>query len=64
MVRFCLLILAGAGIFYLFQQHSSAAPSDREVLGIGLAALTFAIAAVVRVPAREAPKRPSGFFIR
>jgi len=64
MVRFCLLILAGAGIYYLFQQHSSVAPTEREIIGIGLAALTFAIAAVVRVPARQAPKRQSGFFTR
>jgi hypothetical protein len=60
MVRFCFLILITVGVFYLLQQP----PSGKQLLGLGLASLTFSIAAVVRVPIRAAPKRQSGFFIR
>jgi hypothetical protein len=68
MLRILVVSLAVGYLWYLFDRHSAMEVrhlSFTETIGLVAAALSFAVAAVVRVPSRRPSRsRSSGFFIR
>ena len=68
MVRLVLMMAAGGYVWHQIEQHGNSLNphnlSAGETIGFVAAALTFAIAAVVRLPERRKSARlRSGFFI-
>jgi hypothetical protein len=67
MFRILVMVLAAGYLWYLFDRTSAASLrqlSAGELLGVLAAALSFAIAAIVRLPGRQdARSDKSGFFI-
>jgi hypothetical protein len=65
MLRILVVSLAAGYLWYLFDRHSAIEVKDLsegEAMGVLAAALSFAVAAVVRVPARRPNRsRSTGF---
>jgi hypothetical protein len=67
MLRILVMSLAAGYLWYLFDRDSGIGLkhlSTGETLGVFAAALSFAIAAVVRLPPRHPNRSGSGFFTK